>query len=59
MESGVILIVDDEISIRRALHTTLQKLGFKVVEAARGEAVRLGVANHGAAHDLCSRCAGQ
>ncbi len=37
MESGVILIVDDEISIRRALHTTLQKLGFKVVEAARGE----------------------
>src|ERR1700690_4367449 len=37
MESGVILVVDDEMSIRRALHTTLQKLGFKVVEAARGE----------------------
>jgi two-component system KDP operon response regulator KdpE len=37
MESGAILVVDDEMSIRRALHTTLQKLGFKVVEAARGE----------------------
>jgi two-component system KDP operon response regulator KdpE len=37
MESGVILVVDDEMSIRRALHTTLEKLGFKVVEAARGE----------------------
>jgi two-component system, OmpR family, KDP operon response regulator KdpE len=37
MESGVILVVDDEISIRRALHTTLSKLGFKTVEAARGE----------------------
>ena len=33
MESGVILVVDDEMSIRRALHTTLQKLGFKIVEA--------------------------
>jgi two-component system KDP operon response regulator KdpE len=37
MESGVILVVDDEVSIRRALNTTLQKLGFSVVEAARGE----------------------
>jgi two-component system KDP operon response regulator KdpE len=37
MESGLILVVDDEMSIRRALHTTLQKLGFKIVEAARGE----------------------
>jgi len=37
MESGVILVVDDEMSIRRALHTTLSKLGFKVLEAARGE----------------------
>lgn len=37
MESGMILVVDDEISIRRALHTTLQKLGFDIVEAARGE----------------------
>jgi two-component system, OmpR family, KDP operon response regulator KdpE len=37
MESGLILIVDDEMSIRRALHTTLHKLGFKTVEAARGE----------------------
>src|ERR1039458_6417280 len=37
MESGVILVVDDEMSIRRALHTTLEKLGFRIVEAARGE----------------------
>lgn len=37
MEAGLILVVDDEISIRRALHTTLFKLGFKTVEAARGE----------------------
>jgi two-component system KDP operon response regulator KdpE len=37
MESGMILIVDDEMSIRRALHATLNKLGFKTVEAARGE----------------------
>ncbi|MGD0798656.1 MAG: response regulator transcription factor [Acidobacteriaceae bacterium] len=36
-ESKLVLIVDDEMSIRRALHTTLQKLGFKTVEAARGE----------------------
>jgi len=37
MESGLILIVDDELSIRRALHTTLGNLGFRTVEAARGE----------------------
>ena len=37
MESGVILIVDDEVSIRRGLHATLNKLGFETVEAARGE----------------------
>jgi two-component system KDP operon response regulator KdpE len=37
MESGLILVVDDEMSIRRALHTTLYNLGFKTVEAARGE----------------------
>jgi two-component system KDP operon response regulator KdpE len=37
MESGTILIVDDEISIRRALHATLDKLGYTTVEAARGE----------------------
>jgi len=37
MESGLILVVDDELSIRRALHTTLNNLGFKTVEAARGE----------------------
>jgi two-component system KDP operon response regulator KdpE len=37
MESKLVLVVDDEMSIRRALHTTLQKLGFKTVEAARGE----------------------
>jgi two-component system KDP operon response regulator KdpE len=37
MESGLILVVDDELSIRRALHATLHKLGFKTIEAARGE----------------------
>jgi CheY-like chemotaxis protein len=37
MESGLILVVDDEMSIRRAPHATLYKLGFKTVEAARGE----------------------
>lgn len=37
MDSGLILVVDDEVSIRRALHTTLHKLGFQTVEAARGE----------------------
>jgi DNA-binding NtrC family response regulator len=31
MESGMILIVDDEVSIRGALHTTLSKLGFRPV----------------------------
>jgi len=37
MESGLILVVDDEMSIRRALHSTLHNLGFNTVEAARGE----------------------
>jgi two-component system KDP operon response regulator KdpE len=37
MQSGLILVVDDEAAIRRALRTTLFKLGFKTVEAARGE----------------------
>jgi two-component system KDP operon response regulator KdpE len=37
METGLILVVDDELSIRRALHTTLENLGFRTVEAARGE----------------------
>lgn len=34
---GTVLIVDDEISIRRALRTTLSSLGFITVEAGRGE----------------------
>jgi two-component system, OmpR family, KDP operon response regulator KdpE len=34
---GMILIVDDESSIRRALRTTLSGLSFEIVEAARGE----------------------
>jgi two-component system KDP operon response regulator KdpE len=33
----MILVVDDELSIRRALHTTLHNLGFETIEAARGE----------------------
>lgn len=34
---GMILVVDDESSIRRALRATLSSLGFEVVEAGRGE----------------------
>jgi len=34
---GKLLIVDDEPSIRRALHQTLQAMGFGVGEAASGE----------------------
>jgi len=34
---GSILIVDDDLSTRRALRVTLSGLGFTVVEAARGE----------------------
>jgi two-component system KDP operon response regulator KdpE len=37
MNSGTILIVDDDKAIRRALKTTLKDLGFATVEAARGE----------------------
>jgi two-component system KDP operon response regulator KdpE len=37
MESGLILIVDDEISIRRALQRTLSGIGYGIMEAARGE----------------------
>jgi len=35
---GRLLIVDDEISIRRALSTTLRGMGFDVLSAANGEA---------------------
>lgn len=34
---GVVLVVDDDLSTRRALRVTLSELGFTVVEAARGE----------------------
>jgi len=34
---GTILVVDDDISMRRALRATLSGMGFTVVEAARGE----------------------
>ncbi len=34
---GTILVVDDDASVRRALNTTLQTLGFSVLEASRGE----------------------
>lgn len=47
MVSGLVLVVDDEMSIRRALHTSLQSLGFKTIEAARGEeALSLVRTNH-------------
>jgi two-component system, OmpR family, KDP operon response regulator KdpE len=34
---GKVLLVDDDASIRRALHTTLSALGFEVEEASSGE----------------------
>ena len=34
---GMILIVDDDSSVRRALHTTLNTLGFTTTEASGGE----------------------
>ena len=34
---GRVLLVDDDASIRRALHTTLSALGFEIEEAACGE----------------------
>ena len=34
---GKVLIVDDEPSIRRALHTTFGTLGFDIAEAVTGE----------------------
>jgi two-component system KDP operon response regulator KdpE len=37
MQSGLILIVDDEASIRGVLGKTLSSLGFTTVQAARGE----------------------
>ncbi|HEY4380808.1 MAG TPA: response regulator transcription factor [Acidobacteriaceae bacterium] len=37
MESGLILVVDDESSIRRVLQRTLSGFGFRTMEAARGE----------------------
>jgi two-component system KDP operon response regulator KdpE len=46
-ESGLILVVDDEASIRRSLRTALRSLGFKTIEAARGaEALSLVRAKH-------------
>ena len=44
---GVILIVDDDSSVRRALHTTLNTLGFNTSEASGGEeALVLARTNH-------------
>jgi two-component system, OmpR family, KDP operon response regulator KdpE len=34
---GKVLLVDDDASIRRALHTTLSALGFEIEEASAGE----------------------
>jgi CheY-like chemotaxis protein len=36
MSQSKVLIVDDEPSIRKALHTTLNGLGFEIEEAAGG-----------------------
>ncbi len=38
-DSGNVLIVDDERSIRLSLQTILGNFGFDIVEAARGEEV--------------------
>ena len=45
---GRVLIVDDEIAIRRALHNTLHGMGFEVDDAASGEAAldRVGEAEY-------------
>jgi two-component system KDP operon response regulator KdpE len=41
-EQGTILVVDDDLPLRKALHVTLSGMGFKVVDASRGdEAVSL------------------
>jgi two-component system KDP operon response regulator KdpE len=36
-EKGTILVVDDDRSLLRALHVTLSGMGFKVIDATRGE----------------------
>lgn len=36
-EKGTVLVVDDDIPLRRALHVTLSGMGFTVVDACRGE----------------------
>jgi two-component system KDP operon response regulator KdpE len=36
-DEGKVLIIDDEASVRRVLHTTLMGLGFDIGEAASGE----------------------
>jgi two-component system KDP operon response regulator KdpE len=47
MESGLILVVDDEDSMRRVLTGTLSGFGFKTEEASRGEeALELACGNH-------------
>lgn len=37
LSPGKILVVDDDTSVRRALHTTLETLGFSTTEASGGE----------------------
>ena len=34
---GTILVVDDDSSLLRALHVTLSGMGFKIIDASRGE----------------------
>ena len=36
-DQGAILVVDDDVPLRKALHVTLSGMGFTVVDASRGE----------------------
>lgn len=49
---GAILIVDDDPSVRRALHTTLQTLGFNTSEASGGDEALALVRAAAAAYDV-------
>ena len=46
MNNAAILIVDDEVQIRKLLHITLQSNSYKVLEASTGKEALLMVANN-------------